>query len=301
MSSLDRVELMVALEDTFQTRIDEGAFAGAQRSRPAARRSSSAPRPAPRRRPSRSTSRRGRAARSRARSAASTCRRGFCRWRACSRGLRVEGLEHLRDLEGPVIFASNHQSFMDGPVIMAALPPRWRYRVAPAMAKEMFAAHFFPEQHGRAGVVHQQPELLPRGAVLQRVSAAAARGGRAADAALHRRAARGRHSVLIFPEGRRSESGAIDAFRPGIGMIAVEARRAGRAGADRRPAARARRRPAHGAPRPRARRLRRAAAAGRRGLRSAGEDGRGGRPGALNGRSITTIRCVPHACGTMFV
>src|SRR5262249_929231 len=27
-------------------------------------------------------------------------------------------------------------------------------------------------------------------------------------------------SVLIFPEGRRSEDGAIDAFRPGIGMIA---------------------------------------------------------------------------------
>ena len=26
--------------------------------------------------------------------------------------------------------------------------------------------------------------------------------------------------MLIFPEGRRSETGAIDAFRPGIGMIA---------------------------------------------------------------------------------
>jgi len=27
-------------------------------------------------------------------------------------------------------------------------------------------------------------------------------------------------SVLIFPEGRRAETGVIDAFRPGIGMIA---------------------------------------------------------------------------------
>jgi 1-acyl-sn-glycerol-3-phosphate acyltransferase len=26
--------------------------------------------------------------------------------------------------------------------------------------------------------------------------------------------------VLIFPEGRRSETGVIDTFRPGIGMIA---------------------------------------------------------------------------------
>src|SRR5207248_4438989 len=30
LSSLDRVELMVALEDAFQTRIDEGSFAGAR-------------------------------------------------------------------------------------------------------------------------------------------------------------------------------------------------------------------------------------------------------------------------------
>ena len=37
---------------------------------------------------------------------------------------------------GPVIFASNHQSHIDTPVIMAALPPAWRYRIAPAMAKE---------------------------------------------------------------------------------------------------------------------------------------------------------------------
>ena len=38
---------------------------------------------------------------------------------------------------------------MDGPVILASLPPRLRYRVAPAMAKEFFKAHFFPEQYGR--------------------------------------------------------------------------------------------------------------------------------------------------------
>ena len=73
--------------------------------------------------------------------------------------LRVDraskGREHLQDIEGPVIFAANHQSHMDTPVIMAALPARWRYRVAPAMAKEFFKAHFFPAEHGRRGVVHQ--------------------------------------------------------------------------------------------------------------------------------------------------
>ena len=48
----------------------------------------------------------------------------------------------------------------------------------------------FPREYGRQRLVHQQPELLPGGALLQRVPAAAAGGRRAADAALHRRAAR---------------------------------------------------------------------------------------------------------------
>src|SRR4051812_22777822 len=61
--------------------------------------------------------------------------------------LRVTGLSHVQDLDGPVIFASNHQSHMDVPVILAALPGRVRARVAPAMAKEFFKAHFFPADH----------------------------------------------------------------------------------------------------------------------------------------------------------
>jgi len=63
--------------------------------------------------------------------------------------IRVDGRECLDTIEGPVIFAANHQSYMDTPAIMAALPPRWRYRLAPAMAKEFFDAHFVPQGHGR--------------------------------------------------------------------------------------------------------------------------------------------------------
>ena len=123
------------------------------------------------------------------RSAASACRPGSCR---SARAVRLDdgrGPRAPRDLHGPVVFAANHQSHMDAPAILAALPARWRYRVAPAMAKEFFKAHFFPEQYGAAGLVHQQPQLLPGGALLQRVSAAAARGRGAADASIHRRAA----------------------------------------------------------------------------------------------------------------
>ena len=66
--------------------------------------------------------------------------------------IKVEGLENLRTTEAPVIFASNHQSHFDVPMIFAALPARWRYRVAPAMAKEFFDAHFHPANYPGATV-----------------------------------------------------------------------------------------------------------------------------------------------------
>ena len=133
--------------------------------------------------------------------------------------LRVEGREHLQNLDGPVIFASNHQSFMDGPVIMAALPRRWRYSVAPAMGKEMFAAHFFPRDHGRAAWLtnslnYYLAVLFFNAFPLPQREAGARQtlryiGELLADGT----------SVLIFPEGRRAPDGVIDQFRPGIGMI----------------------------------------------------------------------------------
>ena len=131
--------------------------------------------------------------------------------------------------KGPVIFAANHQSHMDVPVILAALPGRWRRRVATAMAKEFFKAHFFPEEYSRGKRFTNSLELLPVGRVLQHVPAAAARGGRAADAALcgRARSADG-FSVLIFPEGKRTEHGEIAPFRPGVGDDGRAAGRAGR-------------------------------------------------------------------------
>jgi long-chain acyl-CoA synthetase len=219
LSSLDRVELMVALEDTFQTRIDEGSFAGAQdlgqlRSLVERASSSAAPPAEPvdfpdwaRRAPARAVRRVNLA----------TWILPLARVFAWT---RVEGLDHLRDLDGPVIFASNHQSFMDGPVIMASLPPRWRYRLSPAMGKEMFSAHFFPKQYGTLAwftnsLNYYLAVLLFNAFPLPQREAGARQTLRYIGELLA-----DRHSLLIFPEGRRSESGSIDAFRPGIGMIA---------------------------------------------------------------------------------
>ena len=103
---------------------------------------------------------------------------------------RVEGRENLARIDGPVIFAANHQSHMDAPVILASLPARLRYRLAPAMAKEFFKAHFFPEQYGRAAWFTNSLNYYLSALFFNAFPLAAARGRRAADAPLHRRGAR---------------------------------------------------------------------------------------------------------------
>jgi long-chain acyl-CoA synthetase len=220
LSSLDRVELMVALEDAFQTRIDEASFSAARdlgqlRSLVEHASASDAAPADPVDFPRWS---RGRIARAFRRVNLPLWVMPLTRVFAW---LRIDGREHLRDLHGPVIFAANHQSFMDGPVIMAALPARWRYRLAPAMAKEMFAAHFFPAQHGRAAWVtnslnYYLAVLFFNAFPLPQREAGARQTLRYIGDLLAEDT-----SVLIFPEGKRSETGDIDMFRPGIGMIAA--------------------------------------------------------------------------------
>jgi len=219
LSSLERVELMVALEDKFQTRIDESAFSEARdigqlRALVARAATSSQAPPEPVDFPAWTRAWPARAIR---RVSLPTWILPIARLFAW---LRVEGREQLEHLEGPVIFASNHQSFMDGPVIMAALPARWRYRLAPAMGKEMFAAHFFPAQHTRGEWFRKSLEyylsvLFFNAFPLPQREAGARQTLRYIGEVLGDRT-----SVLIFPEGRRSETGEIDTFRPGIGMIA---------------------------------------------------------------------------------
>src|SRR3954454_2982320 len=51
---------------------------------------------------------------------------------------RVIGRERLDDLTGPVLFVANHNSHMDTPVILRALPSRWRRRTAVAAASDYF-------------------------------------------------------------------------------------------------------------------------------------------------------------------
>lgn len=219
LTSLERVELMVALEDRFQTRLDETRFTQAARVADLQSLVTSAPAAAALEEPVEFP------VWNRWWPVALVRRLSLATWilplaRVFAHS-RVEGLEQLRSLEGPVIFAANHQSHMDVPVILAALPGRWRSRVAPAMAKEFFKAHFFPAEHTwRQWFTNTLNYYLAAFYFNAFPLPQREAGARQTLKYIGQLTGTGT-SLLIFPEGERASTGEIKPFRPGIGMIAA--------------------------------------------------------------------------------
>jgi long-chain acyl-CoA synthetase len=217
LSSLERVELMVALEDRFQTRLDEGRFSEVANIADLKRLVETPPTAdgvdEPVEFPSWNRTWVVRLVR---RLSQATwivpLTRAFA-W------VRVEGLEHLRTIDGPVVFASNHQSHMDVPVIIAALPGRLRARVAPAMAKEFFKAHFFPaDRTWREWFTNSLNYYLAAFFFNAFPLPQREAGARQTLKYIGELTGAG-WSILIFPEGMRSPTGQMKPFRGGIGMI----------------------------------------------------------------------------------
>jgi len=135
--------------------------------------------------------------------------------------IKTEGLENLRGLEGPVIFAANHQSHFDVPSIFWSLPAKWRYRAAPAMSKEFFDAHFHPERHTAFERFTSSLNYYLSCLVFDAFPLPQRESGTREALRYAGQLASDGYSILIFPEGVRTDKGELHKFQPGVGMLAA--------------------------------------------------------------------------------
>ena len=125
---------------------------------------------------------------------------------------RVAGRERLDGVTGPVVFVANNNSHMDTPVILRALPGRWRRRTAVAAA----ADYFYAKRRNALSA-----SLVFGTVPLERNSGAGVGPGQTAHLAAHFRAG---GSLLIYPEGTRSRDGRVGRLRSGAALLAAEHR-----------------------------------------------------------------------------
>jgi 1-acyl-sn-glycerol-3-phosphate acyltransferase len=122
--------------------------------------------------------------------------------------LTVRQQEKIEPLRGGAIFIANHSSALDGAVMVQALPPRYRNRsVVVAAADSIFKRKW----EAALAEVSVNAFPIPRG------------GGARPYLETLKGLLRDRWSVVIFPEGRLSVTGAIGDFRKGAAVLAIDA------------------------------------------------------------------------------
>jgi cytidylate kinase len=115
-------------------------------------------------------------------------------------GLRVIGNENLIKA-GPVLIASNHQSFLDPPLIGNLYKTEMVYFARKTLFKG-FGKWLYP-QWNAIPIDQDKPDTSSMKAAIRKLK----EGWR----------------VLVFPEGQRTLNGEINEAAPGIGMIAAKA------------------------------------------------------------------------------
>ena len=118
---------------------------------------------------------------------------------------RVIGRELLEPLSGPVVFAANHSSHLDTAIVLSCLPPRFRHHAVVAAASD-----YFFDRRWKGGLWSLTLGTIP----MERTRV----NRRSADLAA--RLLDEGWSLVIFPEGGRSEDGWGQEFRGGAAYLA---------------------------------------------------------------------------------
>jgi long-chain acyl-CoA synthetase len=135
---------------------------------------------------------------------------------------QVTGRDRLQHAEGPVLFISNHVTYIDAGCLMFAMPARYRDRLAIAMQGEMLAAMRKPP--AQMNVFQRAVEVLSYWLVtaLFDVFPLPQRSGFRDSFVFAGKSVDRGYSVLVFPEGQRTTSGEMSSFRSGIGILAKQ-------------------------------------------------------------------------------
>lgn len=117
----------------------------------------------------------------------------------------IVGAENLERLDGPLIFAANHNSHSDTSVLIAAIPAKFRHKLIVAAASD----YFFDS------TIKATTMALTLGAVpIERVKVSRRSAQTAIDLA------KDGWNVVIYPEGGRSADGWMTEFKSGAAFVA---------------------------------------------------------------------------------
>ena len=133
---------------------------------------------------------------------------------------RVFGRENLRGVKGPALVISNHVIYLDVGFVLAALPLRLRYRLAVAMGGERLAQMRRPPKEWfflRRWLQRMNYFLV---VALFNVFPLPKRSGFRESFRFAGNLADRGWSVLVFPEGDMTPDGKLQPFRAGVGLLA---------------------------------------------------------------------------------
>ena len=133
---------------------------------------------------------------------------------------RIEGKENLRGCSGPLFVVCNHIGDVDVGFVQTALPARFRNRIATATGGEALEALRTPAaSRGFFGRIYDRTRWVLGVSLLNLFPLPREAGFRQSFRYAGQAVDRG-YSVLVFPEGHHTVDGKMNPFRAGVGLLA---------------------------------------------------------------------------------